>query len=271
MLNAKIRNLELKESGMSFHFHKPSALLAPFVKSYITVETDEAVVSRVLPDTSIVMALRYSGQVHDKDPHRNPLPSALVSGMRKSFRLFRYSDQAAAILIAFRETGASAFFKAPLHELFEQSVSLDNYFGRQEIADIEDQLGCAQTVTERISIVERFLLSHQLNHKTDALVQEAIRKIHLSNGNYKINALAGEMYISQDAFEKRFRKITGASPKQFASVVRMKNLIQIGRGEQSLTELAYEGGYFDQAHFTKDFKIFTGQTPTDFYKSPTYW
>jgi len=44
-----------------------------------------------------------------------------------------------------------------------------------------------------------------------------------------------------------------------------------GSRRHALTETAFDAGYFDQPHFNKDFKLFTGQTPTDFLKSPIFW
>ncbi len=86
-----------------------------------------------------------------------------------------------------------------------------------------------------------------------------------------VNQLADELCISQDAFEKRFRKVVGCSPKHFSSIVRLKNLISQPQSKQSFTEIAFDNGYFDQAHFNKNFKLFTGQNPTDFFKSPPLW
>ncbi len=59
----------------------------------------------------------------------------------------------------------------------------------------------------------------------------------------------------------------GASPKQFCYIVRMNAIIG-SMGDKSLVQTAYEAGYYDQSHFTKDFKLFTGQTPLEFLKNP---
>jgi AraC-like DNA-binding protein len=103
----------------------------------------------------------------------------------------------------------------------------------------------------------------------------------------RIKELADGLFISQDAFEKRFRRVIGASPKQFSYIIRMraivhgglqeamngglKSVVNGGAKRHPLTESAFDAGYFDQPHFNKDFKLFTGQTPTDFLKSPLFW
>jgi transcriptional regulator GlxA family with amidase domain len=76
--------------------------------------------------------------------------------------------------------------------------------------------------------------------------------------------------MSQDAFEKRFRKSVGVSPKQFSYIVRMKAVVN-GSRLKSLSAIALEAGYFDQPHFNKDFKLFTGQAPGDFFLKPREW
>ncbi len=56
-------------------------------------------------------------------------------------------------------------------------------------------------------------------------MSEAIQKIKLSKGDIKIKELVAGLPISRDPFEKRFRKITGTSPKHFAAITRLKSLI----------------------------------------------
>lgn len=248
---------------MNIDTHTPTELLKPFIKTYLIIESQDELVNRVLPDTSLAIAFRYKGQVnYITDSSRNGLPVSVVSGLRKSVRLINYTKNTGNILVIFKEAGATAFFKEPLHELFEESVPLDNFI--PQVSIIEEQLAEAQDNNQRITIVEQFLLSKKL-------IAAAIQKIHSAKGIIKIKELADTLYISQDAFEKRFRKIAGTSPKQFSSVVRMKSIINQRPQNQTLTEIAFDAGYFDQAHFNKDFKLFTGQTPTDFFKSPPSW
>jgi AraC-like DNA-binding protein len=83
--------------------------------------------------------------------------------------------------------------------------------------------------------------------------------------------LSSHLHISQDALEKRFRTITGSTPKQFSYIVRMNAIIRQTRIVSSFLDVAIENGYYDQPHFNKDFKIFTGQTPSEFLKSASFW
>jgi AraC-like DNA-binding protein len=89
--------------------------------------------------------------------------------------------------------------------------------------------------------------------------------IYKSKGNIRITELAKQLHISQSPLEKRFRQAVGASPKKFASVVRLKNAIKEYSPQNSLTDLGYEAGFYDQAHFIKEFKSFTGETPEIFF------
>lgn len=218
------------------------------------------------------MAFRFRGQIsYLSESDKAILPAVTFSGLRKSVRLINYAPQTSALIVQFKETGVSAFFRQPLHELFEESVSLDNFFPHSEIAIIEERLAEAATNAARIAVVEQFLCSKLFFHKPDALVQEAIARIYFNRGVLRISELANGLYISQDAFEKRFRKVTGTTAKQFSSIVKMKAIIGQNPAPASFLDMALENGYYDQPHFNKDFKLFTGLTPTDFFKSGQYW
>jgi len=257
---------------MTVNTYTPAAVLKPFIKNYLVIESSSGDVNRVLPDTSLVMAFRYKGNVnYSTDGIETNIPVSAISGLRRSARLINYSQGAATLLVIFKEAAASIFLKAPLHELFEDSVPLYNFISSQKLAEIEEQLSGAKNNFERINLIERFLLAQIKGANADKLVLAAIEKIHAAKGFYKIKELANSLYISQDAFEKKFRKATGASPKHFSSIIRLRNVISTGKQQQNFTELAYNAGYFDQAHFNKDFRLFTGQTPSGFFKSPSFW
>jgi AraC-like DNA-binding protein len=236
------------------------------------LKTEQGMVNRILPDTSIVIAFRLRGQVSYSDNGvTQTFPQSIISGIRESSRIVDYGAGTANLLIIFKEGGAAAFFKEPLHELGSISVSLDHLIERSKVNAIEEKLAAADNNNQRLLIVERFLLSELKKTQNDLLVCEAIEQIRQSKGDIKIKDLLSGLPISRDPFEKRFRKITGTSPKHFSVIVRLKNLIDNYSGAVSLTDAAYSAGYYDQAHFIKDFRAFTGQAPHDFFKTPRAW
>lgn len=250
----------------------PTEQLKPFIKTYRIIESEDELVNRVLPSTSLAIAFRCKGDVnYIKENQKNKLPISTISGIRKSVRLINYAKDTATLVVQFKEAGAKAFFKEPLHELFEESVSLDNFIPQQKISVIEELLAEAKTNNQKIAVIEQFLLSRLHNYKPDNLISAAISIIQSKKGVIKIKELADALFISQDAFEKRFRNAIGSSPKQFCYVVRIKSIIDNKQKNQNLIDLAFDAGYFDQPHFNKDFKLFTGQTPSEFFNFPSFW
>ncbi len=252
-------------------FH-PSAALSPFVKELIIIQSDLATDSQTIPDTSMVMSFRYAGRVEQiQGDKRESIPAAVVSGLRRTPRTFHYSKAAANLLVILRESGFSAFTKIPAHEIFGQTIVSENLFYPHEVAEILELLSEARTNLQRIAIMEAFLEDRIANHKTDLVVAHAIRLIKEQRGTGRMKDLTRALNISQDPFEKRFRALVGSTPKQYASVIRLRDVISRYPSFSTLTEASLDAGYFDQSHFIRDFKLFTGQPPKEFFKSGRYW
>ena len=69
--------------------------------------------------------------------------------------------------------------------------------------------------------------------------------------------------------ERQFNQQIGISPKEFINLTRFNKAfekLQRG-GKQTLSNIAWEFGYYDNAHFTNDFKRYTGKAPTEFFLS----
>lgn len=251
---------------MKFDNYIPCDILKPFVKSFAIQETSKQDTYKVLPDTGLVIGFQYKGKLSRlHNEVETPLSISGVSGLADHSRTFKNSPDIGTVLIFFKEAGAAPFFRQPLHELFSESVSLDNFMLRSELLLLEEQLAEAKTDTKRIAVVEHFLINRLTNIEPDKLVLAALGLIHESKGNIRVTELMEQLHISQSPLEKRFRQAVGATPKKFASIVRLKNVIQQYDTINSLTELGYEAGFYDQAHFIKQFKTFTGDTPDKFF------
>jgi AraC-like DNA-binding protein len=246
----------------------PGDILKPFIKSFVISEAEQEGTYKVLPDTGLVIGFQYKGRLHKVENDKSAsLAISGITGLADRSRTFHNSTNIGTVLVFFKESGASQFFRQPLHELFRESVSLDNFMLRSELLFLEEELAEAKTDDKRISAVERFLIARMKNTEPDKLVLAALALIHKSKGIIRINELADQLHISQSPLEKRFRQVVGTSPKKFASIVRFKNVVRQGNAKSSLTELSYETGFYDQAHFIKEFKAFSGETPEKFFSS----
>lgn len=238
----------------------------PYVERLVISESEEEKVYKVLPGTNLVIGFQYRGALTYVQGERQvALQPSGLTGLHDSFRIFKNSAATGSVLVYFKEAGAANFFRVPIHELFRESVSLDNFMFHSELLVVENQLMEAKTDIARIKVVEDFLLSRLKPVPADVLVLEALALIHKSKGGIRIKELLEKLNISQSPFEKRFRQVIGTSPKKFASIIRFKHLVEEYKPQNSLTELGYEAGFYDQAHFIKEFKTFTGETPEKFF------
>jgi AraC-like DNA-binding protein len=131
---------------------------------------------------------------------------------------------------------------------------------------VHEQLVEARDHARRKEILERFWLGQLQGAAPDPVATAAASRIKESYGAVRIEKLAREAGLSLSALERRFRKVVGTSPRKFASIVRLRHALRLRTVGGNLTEIAYQAGYFDQAHFTKDFRNFTGLAPRSFFQ-----
>ncbi len=250
---------------MRFEYFPPSEALRPYIKHFVVSENGTASAYKVLPSPGIVIGFQYRGKLAViREQEEIPLSSSGVTGINDRFSVFKNTAGTGSILVYFTETGFTRFSMLPAHELFNVSTSLEDVFGKDKVAELEDRLSAAGSDLRRIQLTENFFLTQMKDIEVDKLIIEAVRMIYQNKGTLRIKTLAESLHISQSPFEKRFRKMVGASPKKFSSIIRFNAALSQMDKEKSLTEICYEHHFFDQAHFIKDFRQFTGETPETF-------
>ncbi|MCR6641231.1 MAG: helix-turn-helix domain-containing protein [Sporocytophaga sp.] len=250
---------------MKFDKHPPSEKLKPYIKHFVVSENLVENEYKVFPSSGLVIGFQYKGQlstIHNNTESK--LTSAGITGISDSYKIFKNSANIGTILVYFTEIGFTHFSSNPANELFNLSIALEDIFDKYEVREVEEKLASATTDQQRIKIVELFFLTQLKDIHTDKLIIEAVKLIYQSKGTIRIKELNEKLNISQSPFEKRFRKIVGTTAKKFASIIRFNSIINNLNSNKSLTEICYENNFFDQAHFIKDFKQFTGDTPENF-------
>ena len=250
---------------MKFDKYVPIERLKPYVNYFVVSENELENEYKVFPSSGLVIGFQYKGQLAAlNNTTEKKLASAGITGITDGYKIFKNSADTGTLLIYFTETGFTHFASHPANELFNLSLSLDTIFDKKSIAEVEEKLSIPATDKQRIKVVEQFLLSQLKDIETDKLVVEAVKLIYQSKGTIRVKELQQKLFISQSPFEKRFRKVVGTTAKKFASIVRFNTVLHNLNETKTLTEICYENNFFDQAHFIKDFKQFTGDTPENF-------
>jgi transcriptional regulator GlxA family with amidase domain len=130
---------------------------------------------------------------------------------------------------------------------------------------LEEIVFNAQTDLERIEAVEEFLLQQLDRVAARPRLEAAVAEVIRSCGQTRVDQLASMVGLSSRQLEREFRSGAGLSPKALARVIRFQNLLRLV-GEGTLREwatLALATGYADQPHMVREFREFTGQSPTE--------
>jgi AraC-like DNA-binding protein len=169
--------------------------------------------------------------------------------------------------VRFHPDGFIPFATIPIVEMENRPVPLVELFGDEGLRLEPEMLSVSET-EERISIVEEFLLKKLISADSiDKIAKECSELMLELRGQLSVNEISDQLNVNRRQLERRFTTAIGLSPKQLSKIIRLQATLKMIANNQftSLTAAAYEGNYYDQAHFIKDFKEFTGMSPKQFY------
>jgi AraC-like DNA-binding protein len=139
----------------------------------------------------------------------------------------------------------------------------------EEARVLHDRLLESSDLMKQISLLESFLMKKLLVFKernsTFDMVSAIIKEMQGEDFFDNIQDIASRYGITSRYLQRLFVQYTGLSPKLYIKINRFqKSLMLTSAKEESLTTVAYLSGYFDQSHFVRDFKLFTGVAPSVF-------
>ncbi|QSX30741.1 AraC family transcriptional regulator [Shewanella cyperi] len=195
------------------------------------------------------------------------LSHCLVNGPTKHSTKLELAGNVDALGIRFWPGAGRAFFRCPLSDMLGQLLTPRDLSLAILGDDLVEKLAALPTTAERIALLEASLLQYLaasgLGESTEPRIQHAVNWIDKHRGQADIHSLMAELDVSQRQLERLFQQNLGLSPKYYSILQRTSFARDLLRHDtdQSLTDIGYHAGFYDQAHFIREFKQVIGITP----------
>jgi AraC-like DNA-binding protein len=220
-----------------------------------------------MPSAHLMVNLGGPIRLYDSDPTVPPavLTDGWFMGVWTRRFLVEHQGPVRVAGVHFKPWGVSPFVGLPASELTDRWAPVDAVWtGSLDL--MRDRLSEATSAGETLQILEDDLRSRLVPEPPRGLrlVNHTAARLEATWGAVSVGALTDDAGVSGNHLAAQFKSHLGVTPKRVARIYRFARLILSVDGLRPVNwaELAHAAGYFDQAHFSKEFKEFTGHTPS---------
>ncbi len=255
---------------MNYSTFKPPQVLNSLVKFYWTLEGTVCpgvpYVHRTLANASPELIFHFKGPFEELN-NLGLAEKTFLTGVHaqtRKVRTFTAKSDFGIFGVFLQPYAIPILFGIPTAEITDELPDLSDLLG-QEGEVISERMLKAKTNEERVTIINRFFFQRLASFDRPEIVH-AVHLINQSDGLVDVKDMAENSCLSQRQFERKFKEHVGFSPKTYTRIVRFNALLwKYDFKAKSLTQIAYDFGFYDQAHFIQDFKKFSGFCPKTYF------
>ncbi len=243
----------------------PDLRLSKFIKYYWfferTYDANKASKQHIVPDGCMDLILQYQDPFQLNGDKTISLPHATIIGPTDQFRVFKASATSAVLGIRFYPWGASAFLSNALKEFRHGLIDAQDVLGN--VLEPVIELAHIGYKKEAIDKLNQFFLNKIKDYKSvPGIIPELV--FYMQNQpELRIQSLAKAFDVNSKRLERLFNQHIGITAKQLQKIYRYQLALQIilDTPLRSISSIAHQCGYFDEAHMINDFHQLHGQTP----------
>jgi AraC-like DNA-binding protein len=252
----------------------PSAVLRPYISRYWSW-TEEPQLPPLLPgggcelffyDNQTVDIIRSDGERYGKPA------SALLSPRSARFR-FRSPQAVSFISVRFRIGALHHFCPMPIGELIDTGLTAGDVWGVCG-ERLQRQVANADGMVARVAAIENFLIKQLDNHYKikRRWLDPVFNDLFYQMQSMGLDELIERSNVGTRQFQRVFKLATGVSPKYFQRIVRTEAVVRqmLLLCRKDYLDAALQNGYYDQSHFIKDCRHFTGVAPGHFFHDANF-
>lgn len=256
---------------MKFKKYPPSKKFEHLIAYFWTLKSSESDVNsemyRFVPDGYVDWVF------HKGNPWQLNLPDSINQSNTGNFHVFGQlktylnlslpKDNLDMFAVKFHPWVVNKIWNIDMHYLTNSCMDLES-LEIPFVNDLQDKICHAKTVFVCINLIEDYLSTHT-QCTIDLSLKQIFEQLHNDTNHLNLSSLG----IGIRRLEQRFKNEIGITPKLLYRTHRINSVIDKMKtnSEESLTQLALAHNYYDQSHLIRDFKQFTGYSPTKFLKS----
>jgi AraC-like DNA-binding protein len=223
-----------------------------------------------MADGCAEMVFHYKGLFHPiaADDSVTPLYNySLLQAQSKHFKRFVTQDSFGIFGAYLYPFAIPQLFRHASTDIINHMIDLKDLLGAEGNL-LEERVMLATSNEQRAQLLTAFLEGQlQKNKRREPVIQTAVKQVIHAQSLMNIEQLSNHYNLSRRQFERKFTEYAGFTPKVYARIIRFQEALQqYGSNFKSLTDIAYECGYYDQSHFIHDFKEFSGYHPGQYFK-----
>lgn len=249
----------------------PHPLLRRYVRDYVGYdEVTAAPLRRIeVPHDATVLILNFGPRLTIEGPQGPASHRSFFAGLHEAHVATETAGAQRGVQIDLTPIGAFRLLGRPQGELANRVVGLDDLFGisaERYVERLQETPGWG----DRFALVDDFILRRMaMAPPVLPEVEAAWLRLRATHGNAAIGAIARDFGWSRKRLTERFRGQIGLAPKSAARVLRFHRATGLIARHSDLgwAEIAYACGYYDQAHFIRDFRQLAGRTPGAYRRS----
>ncbi len=251
-----ILNQQAGEKKFQLALHAPAQDLVFFVEHYWIVTWDlrkqEPYLSEILPHPCVHLVIEQDR-------------SYIVGVMTKKFS-YLLKDKGRVFGIKFRPGAFYPFIQTPLSQLTDHTIALTDAFGA-EGQTLEEAMLAQEDEGGMVACAESFLRARlPAWDENIILITRIIDRISTRCAITRVDEVASQLHLNTRMLQRLFSQYVGVTPKWVIKRYRLHEAAErLGAGEvKDWAQLALDLGYFDQAHFIKEFKAIVGKAPAEY-------
>lgn len=249
---------------------RPHPALAPLVRHYLILNDGQPAggVHRLFADGNTGLVFNLDHAVLHTSGNTPSIHSCWLYGQVKTYHDLSLSGHINWIVVVLQPYGAYQLWGVPAMEWYNGFFPAEEIL-QESIQDLSHALLKTEQLGEQVGLLDNFLL-RQIDRRLqpDPLIVQAVQHIIQHEGMLPVESLLRILPMNERTLERKFKLHIGITPKRFSDIIRLNasaKRMQRMKVGAALTGIAYESGYFDQAHFTKEFKKYTGITPQQYH------